>query len=122
MHYFLYFLHFSSHSTRNIQKIACFPLFSSFFIAFNKKHSKNCIISFIFFSLHRNNAIFWMFLVEFCVHARARQCTPEHANSHQSTPVHVRAHQCTPEHVNARQSTSMHARARQFTPEHASAR
>jgi hypothetical protein len=43
LHYFLYFLHFSSHSTRNIQKIA---LFSSFFIALNKKHSKQCIISF----------------------------------------------------------------------------
>jgi hypothetical protein len=48
LHYFLYFLHFSSHSTRNIQKITCFPLFSSFFIAFNKKHSKKCIIFFIF--------------------------------------------------------------------------
>jgi hypothetical protein len=50
LHVFLYFLHFSSHSTRNIQKIALFP---SFFIAFNKKHSKNCIISFIFFIFHR---------------------------------------------------------------------
>jgi hypothetical protein len=40
LHYFLYFLHFSSHSTRNIPKIEIFPFFSSFFIAFNKKHSK----------------------------------------------------------------------------------
>jgi hypothetical protein len=38
LHYFLNFLHFSSHSTRKIQKIECFPLFSSYFIAFNKKH------------------------------------------------------------------------------------
>jgi hypothetical protein len=38
LHYFLYFLHFSSHSTKNINKIALFPLFASFFIAFNKKH------------------------------------------------------------------------------------
>jgi hypothetical protein len=35
LHYFLYFLHFSSHKKRNIRKIA---IFSSFFIAFNKKH------------------------------------------------------------------------------------
>jgi hypothetical protein len=38
LHYFLYFLHFSSHSTRNIQKITLFLLFSSFVIAFDKKH------------------------------------------------------------------------------------
>jgi hypothetical protein len=38
LHFSLYFLHFSSHSTRNIQKTALFSLFSSFFIAFNKKH------------------------------------------------------------------------------------
>jgi hypothetical protein len=25
LHYFVYFLHFSSHSTRNIQKVALFP-------------------------------------------------------------------------------------------------
>jgi hypothetical protein len=36
--YFLSFLHYSSHSTRNIQKIALFLKLSSFFIAFNKKH------------------------------------------------------------------------------------
>jgi hypothetical protein len=49
-------------------------------------------------------------------------CTPEHANSHQSTPVHARARQCTPEHASARQSTPVHARARQCTPEHVNAR
>jgi hypothetical protein len=38
LHYFLYFLHFLSHSKRNIPKIALLPFFSSFFIAFNKKH------------------------------------------------------------------------------------
>jgi hypothetical protein len=53
LHFYLYILHFSSHLTRNNQKIAFLPLFSSFFIAFNKKHSKNCIISFIFFFFHR---------------------------------------------------------------------
>jgi hypothetical protein len=55
-------------------------------------------------------------------HASARQYTPEHANSHQSTPEHARARQCTPQHASARQSTPVHARARQYTPEHASAR
>jgi hypothetical protein len=52
LHYFLYFFLFSSHLTRNIQKIALIASFSSFFIDFNKKHSKNCIISFIFFFFH----------------------------------------------------------------------
>jgi hypothetical protein len=35
------------------------------------------------------------------MHARARQCTPEHASARQSTPVHARARQCTPEHSSA---------------------
>jgi hypothetical protein len=34
----LHILHFSSHLTRTIKKTALFPLFSSFFIKFNKKH------------------------------------------------------------------------------------
>ena len=59
LHYFLYCLHFSSHSTRNIQKLALFPFFSSFFIAFNKTKSKNCIISlhFLHFSWHSTRNI-----------------------------------------------------------------
>jgi hypothetical protein len=56
------------------------------------------------------------------VHARARQFTLEHASAHQSTPVHARARQCTSEHAIARQTTQVHAKARQCTPEHASAR
>jgi hypothetical protein len=38
LHFFRNFLHFSSQSTKNIQLIAFFSLFSSFFIAFNKKN------------------------------------------------------------------------------------
>ena len=56
------------------------------------------------------------------VHARARQCTPEHGSARQSTQVHANARQCTPEHVSARQCTPIHTKARQCTPEHARAR
>jgi hypothetical protein len=80
---------------------------------------------------------FYCQALEFCIaeHARARQCTPEHANSHQktqctpehasarqSTPIHPRARQCTPEHARAPQSTPVHARVRQCTPEDVNAR
>jgi hypothetical protein len=72
LHYFLYFILFSSHLTRNIKKIA---LFSSFFIAFNKKHSKNCIISFIFFFFHRiqqetfKKLHYFLYVVNFSSHS-----------------------------------------------------
>ncbi len=38
---------------KNIQQIALYPKFSSFFIAINKKHPTNCIISQIFFIFRR---------------------------------------------------------------------